>query len=232
MQKLMMMLLMFSISFNSVAATQVKGLFGGRHNIGSPHRENLRFDVYNKWAYGDSLLWLEINNALDNGTAIVAEWAPRVSLSKVTGHNFSFGFVKDTLLAGQVNYSGTGLRAYLLGIGFALNVPHFKALGVNIYNRNNPTLPGSTYQITPYWKLPFAIQKLHFVFFGHADIAGFEGPTYRPNQLIQPRLVLDIGDFFHAPNKLFAGLRWTYWHHNGGGTPTENVKQAFIMWQI
>lgn len=220
------------LSITCAAATQVKLITGGTYNIDDAHRETFRFDQSNKWAYGDSLFFLEASNALADGTSLYTEWSPRLSLSKVSGHKIRVGIIKDILIATQVNFSGTNFRAYLYGLGFALQVPYFKALGINVYNRNNPNLHGNTYQLTPYWYLPFNIKNCRFAFFGHADIAGSEGTTYRANQLFQPRLLLDVGNFFKHPNRVWGGVRWTYWHHIRGTDPSENVLEAMIMWNI
>lgn len=222
--------LLFFICSNSLAYTAISYIDGDTYNTGDPNRNTLRFDQYNTWAYGDNYLFFETSNAFENGTTIYGEWSPRLSLGKVFNKNLQTGIIKDYMLAGTLEMSGSGHRAYLLGLGLPLALPHFKSAGINIYNRNNPTLHGSTYQITLYWNLPFTIKRFKFVLFGHADIAGRETSAYQSNQLIQPYLLLDIGNFWHKPGSIYAGMRYNYWHHVQGTSDSEHTPEFVVRW--
>lgn len=56
----------------------------------------------NGWKYGDNFFFVDITNAdksdEERSTSFYGEISPRISLSKVTGKDLSFGIVKDVLI--------------------------------------------------------------------------------------------------------------------------------------
>jgi len=210
-------------------------LYGSRnYKLDPKHRHILSVEDYRKWEYGDLVYFFNVDRPFDTRTGIYGEFKPRISFSKVFRREFTMcGLTKDVLLASEINFSGTGFRAYLYGLGFTFDVPYFDVLGLNVYARNNPTLKGATWQVTPVWSYKLELGKLTFWTYGNCDFAGSEGSTYRSNQLYDPRFVIDLGKLFNCKEgAIWGGIRWEYWRHARGGDETENVPQVLLVWKL
>lgn len=135
------------------------------------------------------------------------------------------------LLAGELNVSPVG-NIYLYGIGFNLKLPGFAYFGLNLYVRDMRTISGKSYQISPYWSLPFTVGSLKMTFDGFLDYAGHEGNTVA-NLLTQPQLLVDIGNMWGAPNTLYAGIEYQYWKNKYGvDGVNESLPQAMVKWNF
>ncbi|MBU5611641.1 outer membrane protein OmpK [Geomonas azotofigens] len=198
--------------------TNIQTLWGGQFKnpfTGTKGTQStITIEHANAWKYGDNFLFFDVTDAEKDKTGIYGELSPRLSLGKITGRDLSAPFVKDVLLAGTVEV-GQGFRNYLYGVGLSLNLPKFNFADLNVYVRNDPKQPGSTYQVTPCWQLPFTVGKANMIFEGFTDIAGSEG-NLAFNIDAQPRLLLDLGKFWDAPGSVFVGTEVIYWHNKFG----------------
>lgn len=206
-------------------------LHGDRYELGARERSILRIEHADGWAYGDNYFFVDLIRSDDSGSGTLhyAEFSPRFSLGKLSGLDLSWGPVKDVLLAPSVN-TGDGFRAYLYGVGVDLQLPGFSYFQVNAYVRDDKSLPGTTWQITPVWLYPFTVAGLKFNLQGFIDYAGAEGPAAR-NLLVVPRLWLDVGALWGSPGKLEAGVEYLYWKNKYGiAGVTESVIQPALRW--
>ncbi|MDD9901595.1 MAG: DUF5020 domain-containing protein [Alphaproteobacteria bacterium] len=209
-------------------------LKGWDYKLGPKNRAIATFEYFNRWYYGDFFMFTDGTRFDEGGTNIYAEFSPRFSLGKITGQNLSRGPVKDLLLATTLEHGKQGRKTYLYGGGIDLNLKGFKAASVNFYRRDNPDISGATWQATLVWKRPFQVGALQFVAEGFADIAGSEGRTYKPNQSVVPRLLLDIGSLAGMQgDRLYGGIEWQYWHNKAGNRgATESVPQLQLKWVL
>jgi len=231
--------LSFATSALAGAATwqssNIQYLYGSNFELGDSARSTLTFEHANGWKYGDNFFFVDVLNPVTDGnntqTELYAEFSPRLSLSSLTGKKLSFPLVKDVLLAGTLEMGKTdfgGFRNYLYGVGFSLDLPKFAFADLNLLVRDNPKQEGLTAQATIDWMLPFNMSSAKLVFEGFADLAGAEGDTVL-NLDIQPRLLLDLGNFWNTPGNLFAGMEYIYWHNKFGiDGVEENVAQAMV----
>jgi len=72
-----------------------------------------------------------------------------------------------------------------------------------------------------------------FVFKGFLDWIGEEGNS--PKQVLtQPQLLLDLGDFWNKPDRLFIGAEYQYWQNKFVGGKDifrdENCLQGVVRW--
>jgi nucleoside-specific outer membrane channel protein Tsx len=175
----------------------------------------ITLDHASGWKYGDHFFFFDIVQPFDVDTHNYGEWHPRLSFGKMTGKNTGFGFVKDVLIATELNV-GTGWRAYLYGVGFDLDIPHFKFFALNLFIRDDMTIADdSTWQISPSWNLPFVLAEARFEFLGFIDIAGPEGGG-ETHVLAQPQFLLDLGNFAGNPGNFYAGIEYQYWKNKYG----------------
>jgi len=169
---------------------------------------------------------------MDNSTdTFYGEFSPRLSLSKLLDKNISNALIKDILLSFTIEKAKNLDERYLYGAAVDLNIPSLKVLKINAYVRDNPAFDGRTWQITLAWNAPFKIGNTSLLAEGFADIAGAEGSS-EANQLIVPRLLVDIGKAMGVKNnRLYLGIEWQYWHNKFGiQGVTESVPQAQLKW--
>ncbi len=196
----------------------------------------LTLDHASAWKYGDNFFFFDISQPFDVDTAIYGEWHPRLSFGKMTGNDLSFAFVKDVLIATEINVNNGG-RVYLYGAGFDLDIPHFSFFSLNIFIRNDMGFDAeTTYQISPAWNIPFTLGSARFEFAGFLDYSGSLGEDgalgSKESQLItQPQLLLDIGNFSGKPRNFYAGIEFQYWKNKYGIKDIdENYVQFMGKW--
>jgi len=218
---------------NAIAAdwqtTNIQLLKGFEYEPNNKERTLITVEHANGWKYGDNYLFFDITDADTDGTDIYGEISPRLSFSKMTGKKIGYGLVKDVLLAGSVEV-GKNIRRYLYGVGFDLDIPKFKFFKVNTYVRDDPNKEGQTYQVTLAWNMPLEYRNHKFLLEGFADFFGREGDSFDDSQLIVPRFLLDVGNYWGQEKKVYAGVEWQYWHHKFGGATTESVPQLQLKW--
>lgn len=214
--------------------TNFQYLWGGKFKLPSERRHNtITVEHADAWKYGDNFFFFDITNPTDNNINFYGELSPRLSIGKITGLDLSAPFIKDVLLAGTLEVGADktySFHNYLYGIGLSLNLPKFNFADLNLYVRNAMDKKGVTYQVTPVWQLPFTVGNANLVFEGFTDIAGAEGNS-GVNIDAQPRLLLDLGKFWNAPNTLYGGTEVIYWHNKYGvNGVNEFAPQVMLKW--
>jgi len=217
------------------STTSVSGLYGTDHKLSAKSEQTIiTLEHASGWSYGDNFFFFDATQPFDHGTDIYGEWHPRLSAGKIFEKDLSFGFVKDVLLASEINF-GNDVRIYFYGVGFDLDLPKFAFFSVNFFIRDDANIAGeSTYQISPSWNLPFSIGNANLEFGGFVDIAGEEGSA-KANILAQPQLLLDLGHFWGHDRSVYAGVEWQYWNKKygvdvSGVDSEENFAQLMVKW--
>jgi nucleoside-specific outer membrane channel protein Tsx len=187
---------------------------------------------FHTWAHGDNFFFADfargkLGGSTEVGSGVYAEWHPRLFLNKVFGLG-SGSIIRNWGLAGEVNQSA-GFYAYLGGAGLDLAIPGFQVAGLNLFYRyDNFAL--HTWQVSPYWDIPFALGPVKMVFNGFADFT-----TNRDGDLdimTQPELLIDLGSFAGSPGKLHAGVE-LYLHKFTdflGKSQTVVAPQLLVQW--
>lgn len=212
--------------------TNIQLLHGWDYEFRDHERTIATLEHFDRWRYGDFFMFADGTLYEHGGNNLYAEFSPRLSFSKISGEKISFGPVKDVLFSTTLEAARHGYRAYLYGGAVDLDLPGFKFASANLYLRNNPDLDGETWQLTLAWKRPFIIRDTKWVTEGFADFAGRESARYAPNQLIVPRVLLDVGEMAGGDEgRLYAGVEWQYWHNKAGVQGvTESVPQLQVKW--
>ena len=194
--------------------------------------ETLTLEWINGWDYGDNFAFVDIR-PLRGNSSFYGEWSPRLSFSKISGKAFSAGPVEDVLLSGTLE-KGEGFANYLIGAAVDLDVPGFNFVQTSGYLRENPDLPGTTWQMTVVWNATFETGPAHWMFNGYFDWAGSEGEAEtsayeKQNFLMQPQLLLDVGRLVNRQERVYVGIEWWYWYNKFGISGVEeSVVQAMI----
>jgi nucleoside-specific outer membrane channel protein Tsx len=185
------------------------------------------------WNYGDNFLFVDITRDYESEKhSYYAEWSPRLSISKLSNTELSFGPISDLSVASTFEFPNQ--MNTLIGLGVDFSVPHFAFLQSNLYYRDNPDVDGSTWQLTTAWAVPVKISSVSLVFDGFFDLAGTEGDSDDYDQLnfhAQPAVALDLGNFWGKADALFLGVEYVFWYNKYGvKDKTENNAQAMIRW--
>lgn len=207
-------------------------LYGTGFELEREKAGTLTLEWINGWAGGDNFAFVDIR-PLRGNSSFYGEWSPRLSFSKISGKACSAGPVEDLFLSGTLE-KGEGFANYLVGAAVDLDVPGFNFVQTNGYLRENPDLPGTTWQVTVVWNAAFETGPAHWMFNGYFDWAGSEGEAgtsayEKQNFLMQPQLLLDVGRLVNRQGQVYVGIEWWYWH-NKFGIPgiEESVVQAMI----
>ena len=236
--------LLASVSMTSQAAewstTNVQALYGDGYKLGDQSMAIMTLEHANGWKYGDNFFFVDVSNPTAKGTSYYAEFSPRLSLGKIGGKDMSFGIVKDVLVAGTLEM-GEDLRASLIGVGLALNLPRFAFADFNLYYRKSErdwlaVQTDSGAQVTIDWLLPFTLGGQKLAFEGFADYAWGEKGGSAPkadNLVAGPRLLVDVGNWFGAPGTLQAGIEHQIWRNKYGVKGVdEDVTQVMLKWTM
>ncbi|EQM77104.1 outer membrane protein OmpK [Stutzerimonas stutzeri] len=193
------------------------------------------FEHASGWTWGDIFMFVDNKwyNGISGGAGYTyyGEFQPRLSLGKITGRDFSFGPIKDVLLAGtyergESNESGQPNISYLLGPAVDLAVPGFDRVSVNTYYRKPDGERGKAsgqWQITPTWAMTIPLGKSDILFDGYIDWAindvGNKGSSdyVAKNLHINPQIKYDLGKALdQKPGKLYVGIEYDYWTNKYG----------------
>jgi len=179
----------------------------------------------------DSLKFRGAPNGTDDSTWY-GEISPRLSLAKIFGNDLSFTLsrhslfdVKDVLIAATYERGEDAdvAEAALVGVGFDLNVREsgplgrigqFKYLQLNVYGRSELTEGTRTgfhdVQVTVVAGRPFSVGGARFLADGYFDwVLGLGSEDW--NYHLNPQVSVDLGNFWGAPDKLFAGVELDFW---------------------
>lgn len=218
-------------------SSSISVLKGWDYAVGEEQRTIATFEMANGWAYGDNFFFFDYTNLSgdrEEGATlpnIYGEYAPRLSFGKITGADLGIGPITDVLLAGQLEM-GENINRRLYGLGFDLAVPGMDYFQLNTYVRDDTDLPGDTWQVTLVWGSSFEIAETNWLFKGHLDYAGSEGDGEKSINSA-PQLLLDVGDFWGASDKLYAGIEYQYWKNKFGiDGVDEHNPQLMVTWKL
>jgi nucleoside-specific outer membrane channel protein Tsx len=208
---------------------------------------------YSQFKYGDSFAFVDMyqgefvnpfvpGNVSAGNAKLYAEWHPRLFINKMIDQKDPvLGVIGNWGPAFEINV-GSNFAAYLAGLGADFFLPANIYVGLNVYYRYSSLwlFPGAggtvyenTWQISPFWTVPFQIGPVPFLFTGFLDMYRY---SYGGMDVMwQPELVADIlAPFGGKPNTLFAGCEW-YLHSyvfDGGTRHTVSAPQILVQWNI
>jgi hypothetical protein len=154
---------------------------------------------------------------------------------------FTFGPIRDVglTLGGDFDTQDDQFASYkkliVVGPQFDINVPKgfwsiaivaTKEYNTNAYLEGTNTQFQWTASVETAWAIPFNLGTVPMQFAGFADFIGPKGSGgggdfyHRDEILIHPKLLVDVGSLLnYAPNKIFAGVGYEYWHNKFGSVP-------------
>ncbi len=245
------------------ATTNIQGLLGWNFHdpsVGSEVKggemSTITVNHFDDWKYGDNFFFVDMMQGdftdAPNGAIVKShlygEYHPRVFVNRLLGEKKpALGIFQDWGLAGEVNL-GNGFQAWLGGAGVSFVAPKFWVLGLNVYYRYAQLqLPGigpvsynHTWQVSPFWTIPFSIGKVPLLFTGFVDVDGIKNVDNSEGWelMAQPELLVDVlGPFGGPKNKVLVGIEW-YLHYATSnqdlGAPhnLDSAPQVMIQWNL
>jgi len=230
--------------------TEVQALWGNSFDLRSNSPEEtstvtITVEHFSTWRYGDNFFlmdaFLDLNGDgnSDAETTIYSEYYPSLSLSKITGEDFSLGPVRDIFGTVGINVDGDGFLAMLYGGKLDLKVPGFNFVNVQGYVYDTVRDPfdrdlDTTYQLTTAWQMPIVFSDRVKLFFqGFIDVIGDRGQGVKTQFLTQPQLRLDIGALTGGrEGKFFIGTEVGYWKNKFGTDVDEFVPQVLGVFKF
>ena len=219
------------------SSSNIQWLYGNDFEFGVDERTTVTLEHAHGWQYGTNFFFVDLIDRNDVGFEAYAEVYSYLSLSKVTGYQWSLGPVNDISLLAGLNISNHPendyFKAYLLGLSFNLFNSRFDYLQLDIaaYKDDNVRRRYGV-QITPVWSFPFAIGPVNFKFRGFTDFkTGNTNSSGHFQILAQPQLLLDVGSLAGwKKNNLYIGTEYSLWHNKFGVKGVdESVVQAMVI---
>ena len=167
-------------------------------------KTTVTFEHFRTFSYGDLYMFVDaMKGEKFNATKqeVYTEISPRVSFSKISGENFSFGIIKDVFIAAQLNY-GEGYGAYLGGFGVDIEIPFFVFSNLNAYYKSENIL-SDTYQMTAAYKTED---------YYHIHFEGFVDLTLRDLNT-QNQFLYNLSTLFKTKEQMYVGTEWIYYKY-------------------
>jgi nucleoside-specific outer membrane channel protein Tsx len=217
------------------------------YDTGNEQLTTLTLNHFSTWKYGDHFAFVDLYRGDFAGDAsraflestVYAEWHPRVFVNRLLGIEGNvLGVFRDLGLAFEVN-QGHGFYAYMAGVGGDLALPVPGVVGINLYYRydavqlQGPDLRNHTWQVSPYWTLPFSLGRIPLVFTGYVDVSG-ANDNADVDVVAQPQLLVDVLSLAGGPGHvLWAGVEWSL-HYNDLIAPDALVSapQVMLQWNL
>lgn len=232
--------------FTSLAAQAVSVSFlkgnNFRDDLGYRRdKVTMTIENFSVWEYGNVFFYYDItepfnkDNGLNNqgqpsrqpkfSNQFFGGISPTFSLTKMTGADWSFGFIKDVSIRLELeNGSGNGtsnFRNYFYGLQYDLAIPGFDFAMLNTVLRDNPNDAGVGFQIGGFWQMSWDYGPWRrFKFTGFFATSPWDGDQSFKNKAFakrgrylttQPQLLYDIGyGLTGKPNRIETGFEYAY----------------------
>jgi nucleoside-specific outer membrane channel protein Tsx len=229
--RLFSLLACFFISLQTHAVS-VSFLWGDnfREDLGyEKEKMIMTIENFSMWEYGTVFFYYDVTEPMSKQNGDSSQFfggiSPTFSLTKMTGKEVSYGFIKDVSIRLELeNGSGSGansFRNYFYGLQYDLAVPGFDFFSFNTVLRDNPQDGGVGVQLGAFWQMTWEFsQKRRFKFTGFLATSPWDGDTDPKIKVFsnrgrylttQPQLLYDLGyALWGKQNRLETGIEYAY----------------------
>jgi nucleoside-specific outer membrane channel protein Tsx len=191
----------------------VSYLKGDNYRVGDAKQQVYTLEHVAGTSWGDSFMFLDHSRSNNGARGNYGEWAPRFSLSKLSGNTMAFGVIKDVLVASQIEMS-TLQTNYLYGVGLDFALPLFKHSQLNLYRRQNENVDDS-WQATFVWGMPFQLFGQEFLYDGFIDWASASADQ-AAHMNFTSQLKWALHPMLGIKSRLYLGVEYAYWLNKYG----------------
>lgn len=176
-----------------------------------------------------------IYNHDDENLDIYVEWYPKLDIGYIFDKEIKAGPLSKVLIGGGINSLVLNPGKFfigLLGPVWQFDIEGFDFLQLETYAYHHFDF-STSYQLTLSWDIPFGLsEKVKLRSRGFVDYIG-QYVGYEEQIVAQPQFLLDAGNLWGNPNKLFTGIEWRYWKNFAGEAGiTESIPQLEIFYQF
>lgn len=214
----------------------------GQHYKVDPHiQQTLTFEHASGWSIGDLFLFVDSvhynggRNGANDSRTFYGEISPRLSLGKVLQKDFSFGPIKDVLLAATYEFGEDDVDSYLIGPSVDLDIPGFDYFLINLLLRetDGARAGSNVWQITPVWSYTLPVGRSDIVIDGFMDWVVDNDSNrhgdYHANLHFNPQIKYDLGKAMAWGEKqLYVGVEYDYWKNKYGIKDGGFVSRQFV----
>ena len=195
------------------------GLYGENYEVGTEDRTTITAEYAAGFTKGDMFFFVDQQWDGKDDDSTYLEFAPRLSLGAITGHDLSFGIVKDVLVATTWEHNAghgnnTEFNNFLYGVGFALKVPYTNYANVNFYKVHND-LNANDYQMTITYAVPFKIGGEEFLADAFLDWSTAE-KDHASELNWTSQYKWNVGKHISPDTKLYLGVEHSVWNNKFG----------------
>lgn len=216
----------------SANATSVSYLWGNnfREDLGyEKEKFTMTIENFAVWELGTVFFYYDITEPFSHNRQSSSQFfggiSPTFSLTKMTGKQWSAGFVKDVSIRLELeNGSGNGqfnFRNYFYGLQYDLAVPGFDFFSFNTVLRDSPLDSGVGVQLGAFWQMTWDHGRWNrYKFTGFVAASPWDGdikkdiPGADPKGRFltaQPQFLYDLGyGFWGKQNRLETGIEYAY----------------------
>ena len=206
-------------------------LNGVDFKIDPPKQQTVTFEHASGWSFGDLFVFVdgikyntEATNGAGDGHTYYGEISPRLSFGKISGHDLSFGPIKDVLLATTYEFGEDDVDAYLIGPALDLDIPGFDFFQLNTYLRTTDGKRNGdhVWQITPAWSYTIPVGNSDLVIDGFMDWvvdnddSHHDRDPYHANLHFNPQIKYDLAKAMGWGKRFYVGIEYDYWSNKYG----------------
>lgn len=192
---------------------RVSYLKGNNYRLGDAQRSIYTFEHAAATSWGDSFLFLDHIRPEQGANSNYAEWAPRLSIGKLSDKKLEFGIIKDVTLASTLEMSEQSTHK-LYGVGLDFNISGFRYMQLNGYRRNNDGKQDN-WQTTLTWGLPFTLGNQQFLYDGFLDWSSTSSDQ-RASLNMTSQLKWLLSPLLGLKSNLYLGAEYVYWRNKFG----------------
>lgn len=191
--------------------------------------EVVTFEHASSHNWGDTFMFIDRKMPDEGKADFYGEFAPRLSLSYLSGSELSLGPVRDLFLASMWEM-GEGFDNFGAGIGTAWTIPGFRYVNLNLYYMDNET-SDNEWLFNGSWALPLELASQKFLYDGFIDWSN-RTDTNLAEFNWTSQLKWDVGANFGLKSPLYLGAEFAYWNNKYGTNINERVASALVKWHF
>lgn len=224
--------LILYVKAENYSTTNIQYLYGtnlkhiASDNISDGRMQTITFEHYGTWDYGSNFFFVDLTSGnFDSAktSTLYMEYAPNISLSKISGKSLSLGIIKDIHLSAQIN-QGDNFRALMFGGGVDLSILGFKVLSLDFYSRKDD-FNKQTFHSTVVWHSSI-VWGTRWIFEGFLDYYGVDEGSIL---LTQPRLLVDASFINTNLATLQTGVEFYIYGNYGTSNDFTGTAPQFIF---
>lgn len=185
-------------------------LYGDNYKVEPEEQTTVTFEYAAAWDWVDMFLFIDAKD-FDNGDSRYGEFSPRIKIMDFDGD----GLLRKLTFATTFERGSGGVESNLYGLGFDFNTSFFHFFNANLYQRDDPDIPGKGYQLTGVWSMDTKLGSVPLIIDGFFDWT-FSSDEVEENLHFNPQIKIDMQQWHGGNHKWYLGIEYDYWSDKFG----------------